>query len=139
MRLQKAFTFTEALIAVAVLAMLAAAAVPRFFAINKEIRAGAVEALAINVQSSANLTNRIWLSNDRPTRLTIDGRVLEMRFGFPTEDSISEVVVNSGDFVFKDGYWKHKDLASAPGCAVLYIPPPNLETEPVVITYTDGC
>jgi len=137
--LQRAFTFTELLIAVAVLAMLAAAAMPRFVAINKEIRTGAVEALATNVRSSAHLTNRIWLSNGRPARLTVDGRMLEMRFGYPTENSISEVVVNSGDFLFKVGYWQHKELMSTPGCAVLYIPPPNPESEPVVISYTDGC
>ncbi|MCH6549680.1 MAG: prepilin-type N-terminal cleavage/methylation domain-containing protein [Proteobacteria bacterium] len=139
MSLQRAFTFTELLIVVAVLAMLAAAAVPRFVAINKDIRAGAVEALATNVRSSAHLTNRIWLSNGRPARLTVDGRMLEMRFGYPTESSIREVVVTSGDFLFKVGYWQHRELLSAPGCAVLYIPPPNPESEPVVISYTDGC
>ena len=139
MRLQKAFTFTELLIVVSVMAMLAAAAVPRFHAINREIRAGAVEALAVNVESSARLTNRIWLSNNRPARVTADGQLLEMRFGYPTENSISEVVINSGDFVFKDGYWKHQELLSTQGCAVLYIPPPNPDVDPVIITYTDGC
>jgi prepilin-type N-terminal cleavage/methylation domain-containing protein len=139
MRRQKAFTFSELLIVVAVLAMLAAAAVPHFQAVNSEIRAGAVEALAVNVRSSAQLTNRIWLSNGRPAKLTVDGRALDMRFGYPTENSISEIVVNSGDFVFQDGYFNHRELLSTPGCAVLYIPPPNADTEPVVISYTEGC
>jgi prepilin-type N-terminal cleavage/methylation domain-containing protein len=139
MRRQKAFTFSELLIVVAVLAMLAAAAVPHFQAVNSEIRAGAVEALAVNVRSSAQLTNRIWLSNGRPAKLTVDGRALDMRFGYPTENSISEIVVNSGDFVFQDGYFNHRELLSTPGCAVLYIPPPNPDTEPVVISYTEGC
>lgn len=139
MRRQKAFTFLELLIAVAILVMLTAAAVPRFYAINREVRSGAVKALAANVESSAQLTNRIWLSNERPPRLTVDGQLLEMRYGYPTENSISDVVINSGDFVFADGYWKHRESLSEPGCAVLYIPPSNPQTEPVVITYTDGC
>lgn len=139
MRLQQAFTFTELLIAVAILAMLAAAAVPRFHEINSEIRVSSVEALAVNVRSSANLTHRIWLANGQPARLMVDGQVLEMRFGYPTENSIDEVVVNSGDFVFQDGYFNHRDMRSTPGCAVLYIPPPNPDAEPVVITYTEGC
>ncbi len=139
MRLQRAFTYSELLIVVAVLAILAAAAVPRYMTINSEIRAGAVEALAVNVQSSAHLTNRIWLSNGQLARLTVDGQVLEMRFGYPTERSISEVVINSGDFMFKDGYFKHRELLSEQGCAVLYIPPSNPESSPVVIPYTDGC
>ncbi len=139
MRLQKAFTFLELLVAVAALAMLAAVAVPRFYAINSEIRAGAVEALAVNVQSSADLTNRIWLSNGQPARLTVDGELLEMRFGYPTENSIREIVFNNGDFEFQDGYFNYRKLPSTPGCAVLYIAPPNPEAVPVVITYTDGC
>lgn len=139
MRLQKAFTFSELLVAVAVLAMLAAVAVPRFYTINSEIRAGAVEALAVNVQSSADLTNRIWLSNGQPARLTVDGQLLEMRFGYPTDSSISEIVFNNGDFVFNDGYFKRREMSSEQGCGVLYIAPPNPEAVPVVITYTDGC
>ena len=139
MRFQRAFTFSELLIVVAALAMLAAAAVPRFIAINSEIRAGAVEALAVNVQSSANLTNRIWLSNGQPERLTIDGQLLEMRFGFPTGNSISDIVINSGDFIFRDGYFKHRESEADQGCAVLYIPPSSPESAPVVIPYIDGC
>lgn len=139
MRGQKAFTFSELLVAVAVLALLAAAAVPRFLAINSETRVRAVEALAVNVRSSAHLTNRIWLSNDRPPRLMVDGRELEMRYGYPTENSIDDIVVNSGEFVFQDGYFNHRELLATPGCAVLYVPPPNQNAEPVVKTYTDGC
>lgn len=139
MRSQEAFTLSELMVVVAVLAMFTVAAVPRFLSISKEIRAGAVEALAANVESSARLTNRVWLSNSRPARLTVDGQVLEMRFGYPTENSIRKVVVDSGDFMFNEGYWKHRDMASAPGCAVLYIPPPNPESEAVVISYAKGC
>jgi prepilin-type N-terminal cleavage/methylation domain-containing protein len=139
MRGQKAFTFSELLVAVALLAMLAAAAVPRFLAINSESRVRAVEALAVNVRSSAHLTNRIWRSNNRPSRLTVDGQVLEMRFGYPTENSIDSIVVNSGDFVFQGGYFNHRELLTTPGCAVLYIPPPAPDIEPDVFTYTDGC
>ena len=132
MRIQRAFTFSELIIVVAALAILAAAAVPRFIAINSDIRAGAVEALAVNVQSSAQLINRIWLSNGQPARLTADGQSLELRFGFPTENSIGDIVINNG-------YFKHRDLLSEQGCAVLYIPPSNPESSPVVIPYTDNC
>ena len=139
MRIQRAFTFSELIIVVAALAILAAAAVPRFIAINSDIRASAVEALAVNVQSSAQLINRIWLSNGQPARLTADGQSLELRFGFPTENSIGDIVINNGDFVFIYGYFKHRDLLSEQGCAVLYIPPSNPESSPVVIPYTDNC
>lgn len=139
MHLPRAFTYSELLIAVAAMALLAAVAVPRFIAINSEIRSGAVEALAVNVESSAHLTNRIWLSNGQPTRLTVDGQLLEMRFGYPTEMSIGDIVINSGDFMFRDGYFKHRESEAEQGCAVLYIPPSTPESSPVVIPYTEGC
>jgi prepilin-type N-terminal cleavage/methylation domain-containing protein len=139
MRLQRAFTFPELLTVVAALALLAAAAVPRFLAINSEIRVSAVEALAVNVRSSVNLANRIWLANGRPPRLRVDGQDLEMRYGYPTEHSVDAIVVNSGDFVFQEGFFRHRDLLSTPGCAVLYVPAPNPISEAAVITYTDGC
>lgn len=139
MRGQKAFTFPELLVVVAVLALLAAAAVPRFHAINSETRVNAVEALAVNVRSSAYLAHRIWLANDRPSKLTVDGQQLQMRFGYPTENSIDDIVVNSGDFVFREGYFNHRELLTTPGCSVLYIPPPDPNFEPDVVAYTDGC
>ena len=139
MRLQRAFTFSELIIVVAALAILAAAAVPRFIAINSDIRAGAVDALAVNVQSSAQLVNRIWLSNGQPAMLTVDGQLLELRFGYPTEMSIGDVVINSGDFIFRDGYFKHRESAAEQGCAVLYIPPSNPESLAMVIPYTESC
>ena len=139
MRLHRAFTFSELIIVVAALAILAAAAVPRFIAINSDIRAGAVEALAVNVQSSAQLINRIWLSNGQPAMLTVDEQLLELRFGFPTENSIDKIVINDGVFVFNDGYFKHRELLSEQGCAVLYIPPSNAESSPVIIPYIDNC
>ncbi len=139
MRLQRAFTFSELIIVVAALAILAAAAVPRFIAINSDIRAGAVDALAVNVQSSAQLVNRIWLSNGQPAMLTVDGQLLELRFGYPTEMSIGDIVINNGDFIFRDGYFKHRESGAEQGCAVLYIPPSNPESSPVVIPYTESC
>ena len=69
----------------------------------------------------------------------VDGQELEMRYGFPTENSIDDIVINSGEFVFQDGYFNHREILATPGCAVLYVPPPSPDAEPVVITYSDGC
>ncbi len=98
-----------------------------------------MEALAANVRSSIELTHRIWVSNSRPPQLKIGGEALELRYGYPTEQSISSIVVNSGDFILQDGYFKHRELLSSPGCAVLYIPPTNPDAKPVVMAYTNGC
>jgi hypothetical protein len=72
-------------------------------------------------------------------RMTLDDRSVDMRFGYPTETSIAEIVVTSGEFEFADGYWKHRESDPGQGCAVLYVPPPNPEADATVISYTDGC
>jgi prepilin-type N-terminal cleavage/methylation domain-containing protein len=139
MRSQAGFTFTELLTAVTVMAMMAAVAVPRYAAINSDTRSQSVRFLAANVQSSATLSRKVWQATGQPMRLKLDGQTIDMRFGYPTESSIEDLVVMSGEFEFTGGYWKHRDSESGQGCAVLYIPPPNPNADASVITYTDGC
>lgn len=139
MKSQAGFTFTELLTAVTVLAMLAAVAVPRYAMINSESRSQSVRSLAASVRSSADLSHKVWKATGKPVRLTLDGRTVDMRFGYPTDSSIAEIVVMGGEFEFADGYWKHVESEAGQGCAVLYIPPPNGEADATVLTYTDGC
>jgi prepilin-type N-terminal cleavage/methylation domain-containing protein len=139
MRSQAGFTFTELLTAVTVMAMMAAVAVPRYAAINSDTRSQSVRSLAANVQSSASLSHKVWQATGQPVRLKLDGQTIDMRFGYPTESSIEDLVVMSGEFEFNGGYFKHRDSESGQGCAVLYIPPPNPNADASVITYADGC
>jgi prepilin-type N-terminal cleavage/methylation domain-containing protein len=139
MRSQAGFTFTELLAVATVMAMLTAVAVPRYAMLNSETRSDAVRALAANVRSSAALTNKVWQAAGQPTRLTFDGQAVEMRFGYPTDTAIGEIVVISPEFRFEDGYFKHVQTKAGQGCAVLYIPPPNPDQQASVISYTDGC
>jgi prepilin-type N-terminal cleavage/methylation domain-containing protein len=139
MRSDAGFTFTELLTVVTVMAMMAAVAVPRYAMLNSDSRSQAVRALAANVKSSASLSHRVWKGTGQPMRMTLDGRTVDMRFGYPTDASIAEIVLMNGDFEFADGYWKHRESGADQGCAVLYIPPPNPDTEATVISYTEGC
>ncbi|MEX2124389.1 MAG: type II secretion system protein [Woeseia sp.] len=139
MKSQAGFTFTELLTVVTVMAMLAAVAVPRYAMINSDTRGQAVRLLAANVTSSARLSNKVWKATGQPMRLTLDGRSVDMLYGYPTDTSIADLVVMNDEFAFAEGYWKHSDSAAGQGCAVLYIPPPNPEAEATVFSYTDGC
>jgi len=139
MRSDAGFTFTELLTVVTVMAMMAAVAVPRYAMLNSDSRSQSVRSLAANVKSSATLSHKVWKATGQPMRMTLDGRSVDMRFGYPTDSSIAEIVVTSGDFEFADGYWKHRESGAGQGCAVLYIPPPNPDAEATVISYTEGC
>lgn len=139
MRSQAGFTFTELLTVVTVMAMLAAVAVPRHAMINSDSRSQSVRSLAANVRSSASLSHKVWKATGQPMRLTLDGRMVDMRYGYPSDASIAEIVVMSNEFEFSEGYWKHRDSDAGQGCGVLYIPPPNPDADAAVIIYTDGC
>lgn len=139
MRSEAGFTFTELLAATTVMAMLAAVAVPRHSMLNSETRSTAVRALATNVRSSAALAHDIWKAAGQPAEMLLDGEDVKIRFGYPTATSIVQIVVMSDEFQVKDGYFKHRQTEAGQGCAVLYIPPPNPNTEATVIDYTEGC
>lgn len=139
MKSQAGFTFTELLTVVTIVVMLAAVAVPRQALRNSDHRSMAVRALEANVRSSANLSHKVWQATGKPIRMTLDGRKVEMRHGYPTAVSISDAVVQNEEFRFADGYWKHVDSRDGQGCAVLYIPPSRADAEAVIISYTDGC
>lgn len=137
MRAQAGFTFTELLTLVTILVMLAAVAVPRHAMMNSDHRSTAVRALEANVRSSAQLSRKVWQASGKPVRLSLDGRTVDMRYGYPTQSSINDLVVMGDEFRFAEGYWKHADRKD--GCAVLYIPPSMPQATAEIISYTDGC
>jgi prepilin-type N-terminal cleavage/methylation domain-containing protein len=139
MKSQAGFTFTELLTAVTIMVMLAAVALPRHAMRNSDHRVMQVRSLEANVRSSAKLSHKVWEATGKPVRMTLDGRQVEIRHGYPTTESISDVVVMSEEFRFSDGYWKHADSKDGQGCAVLYIPPTKADADAVIISYTDGC
>lgn len=139
MKAQAGFTFTELLTVVTITVMLAAVAVPRHAMLNSDHRSAAVGALEANVRSSAQLSRKVWEATGKPSRLSLDGRTVDMRYGYPTETAINELVVMGDEFRFADGYWKHADSKDGQGCAVLYIPPSTPNATAEIITYTDGC
>jgi MSHA pilin protein MshA len=139
MKSQAGFTFTELLTVVTVMAMLAAVAVPRYATLNSDSRSQSVRSLAANVKSSASLSHKVWKATGQPMRLRLDGRTVDMRYGYPTDTSIAEVVVMSSEFEFAEGYFRHTQSEAGKGCAVLYIPPPNPDADATVISYMDGC
>ncbi len=139
MKSQHGFSATDLLVAVTVLVILAAVAVPRYSTINSESRASAVRSLAANVESSANLTHRVWRSAGESNFLNIEGDIIEMSYGYPTDQSIRKVVIERDTFLFSDGQWAHRERDNDPGCSVLYIPPSESSTGVQVISYTDSC
>ena len=139
MKSQGGFTATDLLVAITVLALMAVVAVPRFSAVNSETRARAVRSLAANVESSAELTHRVWRTAGYSDFLNFEGDVIEMSNGYPTGQAIRKVVIERDDFIFSNGQWAHRETNSSPGCSVLYIPPSLSSMGVQVVSYTEGC
>ena len=139
MRLQRGFSTNDLVIIVTVLALMAVFAVPRYADINSEARAGSVVSLAANVESSARLSHKLWRASRYPDHLNIDGRIIELRNGYPTEYSIRHIIIRRDDFVYTNGLWTHKDKLDDDDCKVFYSPPADSKNGVQVISYTSGC
>lgn len=139
MHSQKGLTALELLIVVAVIAMLAAVAVPRFSLLDREAREQAVISLADGVKSSAEITHRVWSAAGRPETLTFQGEELDFVHGYPAEQAISRAVIGPDGFRHSNGMWVHEDARSALDCGVIYMPPTAEGVPATVNAYTSGC
>ncbi|HZX22053.1 MAG TPA: type II secretion system protein [Woeseiaceae bacterium] len=136
---QKGLTALELLIVVAIIAMLAAVAVPRFSLLDREAREQAVVSLADGVRSSAEITHRVWSAAGRPDTLTFQGEELRFVHGYPVEQAIAHAVIGPGGFRQNNGVWMHEDARSALDCGVVYLPPATEGVPATVNAYTAGC
>jgi MSHA pilin protein MshA len=139
MKSQKGLTALELLIVVAVIAMLAAVAVPRFSSLDREAREQAVMALADGVKSSADITHQVWSAAGRPETLTFQGEELRFVHGYPAEQAIARAVIGPGGFRHSKGMWIHEGARSALDCGVVYLPPTAEGVPATVNAYTAGC
>lgn len=139
MQSQRGLTALELLVVVAVIAMLAALAVPRYSTLDREARTEAVLSLADGVKSSAELTHRIWAAAGRPDTLQFQGEAMPLVYGYPAESAIARTVVGPGGFRQKAGIWIHERARSALDCGVVYVPPGAAGASPRVNVYTEGC
>lgn len=139
MRSQKGLTALELLIVVAVIAMLAAVAVPRFSSLDREAREQAVLSLANGVESSLEITHRVWSAAGRPERLVFQGAELQFVHGYPVEQALARTVVGPGGFRHANGMWVHEEARSALDCGVVYLAPTVEGAAATVNAYTAGC
>jgi len=132
-------TVIEVLVVVAGLSIAAAFAVPRFNTLEIESRDLDSRALASRIDTAAQLAHGMWLSHGRPDTLLFDGRPISVEHGFPTADSIGEIVAEQARFSFEAGRWIHLEATSPSRCGVLYRPPAFGSEGPVVRALTEGC
>ena len=132
-------TVVEVLVVIAGLSLAAAFAVPRFNSLEVESRDLDSRALASRIDTAAQLAHGMWLNHGRPETLLFDGRPIALEYGFPTADSIGEIVAEQNRFRFQTGRWIHLEAADPSRCGVLYRPPAFGSQPPIVRALTEGC
>src|SRR5690606_34332648 len=93
------FTLIELVVALTILGVLAAFAVPRFASLEQQARTASRDALAGSVRSTAALAHALWLANGgRDADVTLDGQPIAIANGYPTGIGIAGVVAGYPDF-----------------------------------------
>jgi MSHA pilin protein MshA len=81
------FTHIELAVVVAVVATLAAFAIPRFTSIENQGRVAAIAALSASIRNASSLAHAQWLASGKPETIEVEGRVIKMRNGYPDVDT----------------------------------------------------
>ena len=116
------FTLIELVVAVTILGILAAFAVPRFASLEQQARTASRDALAGSVRSTAALAHALWLANGgRDAEVLLDGQPIAIANGYPTAGGIGSVVAGYPDFGFAAADTVTRLAHSSVGtCAVVY-------------------
>jgi MSHA pilin protein MshA len=121
------FTLIELVVVITILGILAAFAIPRFASLETEARIGVIQGLAGGVRSSAALAHSLWLTQNAPATVIIEGAVVNMTNGYPVAADIDDTLADYTGF----------DFSSAGGSATFTRPaaptPANCS-----VTYSDA-
>jgi MSHA pilin protein MshA len=124
---QSGFTWIELVVVIVILGILASFAVPRFAALDKQAGIEARDALAGGVRSGAALAHAMWLAQNQPESVTMEGKVIAISNGYPDRASINLTLQGYTGFTYAAGTGVFARVAPAT-CTVTYTAPatPNL-------------
>jgi MSHA pilin protein MshA len=116
----RGFTLIELVVVVAILAILAAFAIPRFTSLSAEARAASRDAIAGSVRSGAALSHALWLAQGQPPNVAMEGRAIKMINGYPTRESIDDTVGDIKGFTYTSSTGVFVRSGARASCTVTY-------------------
>jgi MSHA pilin protein MshA len=94
---QRGFTLIELVVVIALLAILAAFAIPRYAGLEREARAAAILGISGSIRSSAALVHGLWLSQEVDP-VFMEGNPINVTEGYPDAEDIAATLTDMTGF-----------------------------------------
>ncbi len=136
------FTLIELIVVLGALSIAAALAYPRFIMLEEEARVALVESLGASVSSAASQAHYLWILQDTPAKIDMQGQTVPMLNGYPDDDSIDKTLMDYHGFQFKTKpapvRFRRADARQPNNCMVSYVDAVAGQ-RPQVTVETSGC
>jgi MSHA pilin protein MshA len=132
----------ELVVVISCVGVLAAFAYPRFAMVEVESRKALVLSLGGSVNAAASQAHFLWLLQDRPATIDMEGQTITIVNGYPDEDSIDDTLMDYSGFQFKTNpapvKFRRTDATQPNLCMVTYVEAAP-GSRPAVTVFTSGC
>lgn len=137
---QRGFTLIELVVVIALLAILAAFAIPRYAGLEREARSAAILGVSGSIRSGAALVHGLYLSQE-VNPVIMEGNVINLTQGYPDANDIAATLADMTGFtVVVNGSGDQAVFSTIGGtsCEVIYNDA-LAGSSPVISVDTSGC
>lgn len=139
-RRQRGFTLIELVVVIALLAILAAFAIPRYAGLEREARSAAILGVSGSIRSGAALVHGLWLSQGL-NPVVMEGNNINLTEGYPDATDVSLTLADLTGFTVVVNGGGNQAVFSKTGlsnCEVVYNDA-LANTTPLISVDTSGC